>query len=386
MNKNDLVKLAEKYQQGTATDEELRQLHEWFDAAGTGEEEVIVTGEDSTAVTLKQRMLEKVRQAAYESDLKKERVTIPYWRWVAAAACIGAMATGVYLLRINTGESSMTAEKSRPAGSGLILPGGDKATLTLGDGSTVVLDSTGNGIIGKQGNTNVVKAGGGQLLYSTGNTTSSTVMYNTLRTPRGGQFSLVLPDGSKVWLNAASSLRFPTAFAGASRDVELTGEAYFEIKEDAAKPFRLNVHHMNVDVLGTSFNVMAYDDERTMNTTLLTGAVRVNCGNETAVLKPGQQARSSRKGTIRVVTAADPEDAVAWKSGLFLFNNDDLETVMRNIGRWYDVEVELSQEVAHLTFTGQISRSENVSEVLKMLELTNAVHFKIAGRKVMAIP
>jgi ferric-dicitrate binding protein FerR (iron transport regulator) len=199
-----------------------------------------------------------------------------------------------------------------------------------------------------------------------------------------------LADGTKVWLNAASSVRFPVAFTGKERKVEITGEAYFEVAKDKTKPFRVKANSSEIEVLGTHFNVNAYDDEASIKTTLLEGKVKISVpvsGRKSSYksLFPGEQAEISKDGKIKVKGHADTEEAVAWMNGHFQFKSADIKTVLRQIARWYDVEIEYRGNI-DLHFTGQLTRNENVSKVLNELMLTGEVHFKIDGRKIIVSP
>jgi ferric-dicitrate binding protein FerR (iron transport regulator) len=256
----------------------------------------------------------------------------------------------------------------------------------------VVLDSTNNGAITKQGNVTVIKLDDGQLSYKrSASTTSSTISYNTVSTPRGGQYQLVLTDGTKVWLNAASSLRFPTSFIGNDRRVEITGEAYFEVAHDNKKPFFVAVADMNVEVLGTHFNINAYPDERTIKTTLLEGAVKVESQNQSALLVPGEQARllnaplEDGNRRLQTINHVDLEQVVAWKNGKFQFNQASVETIMRQVSRWYDVEVVFEGPIPDKRFNGKMYRNVNASQVLSILE-EGGIHFRIEGNKVTVTP
>jgi ferric-dicitrate binding protein FerR (iron transport regulator) len=265
-----------------------------------------------------------------------------------------------------------------------VLPGGNRALLTLANGSSIVLDSAADGILAQQGNTRIKKLNGGQIVYSVPGMKPEAVFYNVLTTPRGGQYRLALPDGSQVWLNAASSIRYPTAFTGRERRVEITGEAYFEIAKNPQMPFYVKVNDMQVEVLGTHFNVMAYANEDAVRTTLLEGSVKVNRGSSTVFLKPGQQSALGEKGAVSVIDGADTEEAVAWKNGLFEFDNVSIETVLRQISRWYDVDVQYEGNTMPSHFGGQISRYSNLSQVLKILELSG-IHFRIEGKRLIVL-
>jgi transmembrane sensor len=278
-----------------------------------------------------------------------------------------------------------------------VAPGGDKAVLILSDGSQIVLNSAQNGAIAKQGNTAVLK-NNNQLVYDASqvakNSKYSTLAYNTIITPRGGQYRVTLPDGSKVWLNASSSLKFPTAFTGISRRVEITGEAYFEVKSiktphqlTRKTPFIVKANGVEVEVLGTHFNVMAYADEGKITTTLLEGSVKVKRGNANGLLKPGQEAQLSYNQTNDkiLIRNGDTDEAVAWKNGRFLFNNTDLKTIMRQVMRWYDVNIIYQDGAPERYFTANLSRNTNLSELLKVFEVSK-IHFKIEGKNLIVLP
>ena len=265
------------------------------------------------------------------------------------------------------------------------LPGGNKAVLTLANGSSIVLDSAQNGTLAQQGNVKVVKLNDGKLVYQNDqNTNEFATQYNTITTPRGGQYQLVLVDGSKVWLNAASSIRFPTSFAGKERDVQITGEAYFEVTHNAEMPFHVKVNSMNVLVLGTHFNVNAYNDEKAIKTTLLEGSVKVSKGNKSVFITPGEQAQITDKtDEIEIKHNVDLEEIIAWKNGKFLFQDADIHSIMRQLERWYDITVSYRGNTTNEKFMGIISRNVNISQILNMLEKTGAIKFEIEGKNVI---
>lgn len=265
-----------------------------------------------------------------------------------------------------------------------VNPGENKAVLTLADGSSIILDSNRNGTLATQGNTKILKLNG-MVSYNNLSKKNNTVLYNTISTPRGGQYQLVLSDGSKVWLNAASSLRFPASFSGKERKVELQGEAYFEVAKNAAMPFKVKTNGMEVEVLGTHFNINSYEDESAIRTTLLEGSIKINKRGSSSLLKPGEQALLNKKGEIKIINHADVEEAIAWKEGKFQFDKADIHAVMRQIARWYDVDVDYQGSVAS-HFGGTISRNVNLSQVLNMLHLTGEVKFEIKDRKVVVMP
>lgn len=267
--------------------------------------------------------------------------------------------------------------------------GGNKASLTLADGRTYDLNTITEGNLSVQPGTTIDKSKG-EVIYGKNMATNGAVAYNELRTPLGGQYKIVLPDGSRAWLNAGSSLKYPTAFKGDKRDVEMSGEVYFEIEPDKARPFLVRVadrhakgKDMEITVLGTHFNISSYGDEPTMQTTLLEGSVRVEKDAVTKVLSPGQQARVTKGEAAHdiAVKTVDTESVVAWKEGRFEFNGN-IREIMRQISRWYDLDVKYEGNVERKSFAGTISRKNNVSEVLKMLEMTGGIQFRIDDRKI----
>lgn len=367
MEQEKINKLAQKFLEGTATDVEQKMLHDWYDSIDV-HEELPADGE-----ALRLRMQQAIAAKVTRRNPWKVRLA-------AAATILLLITAGGYLLQQR---KSAQVVKTHPYKEDA-APGTNKAILTLYDGTTIELDSSRNGALGKQGNTTILKMPGGQLAYQSGDVPQGQeIHYNKVTTPRGGQYQIVLPDGTRVWLNAESSLYFPAEFTGKERNVKLTGEAYFEVARNAQAPFIVNVADVNVEVLGTHFNVMAYADENSIKTSLFEGAVKIKDN----LLRPGQQMHVYKDGRFNVITDPFMEDAIAWKEGLFVFNNDELDNIMRRLSRWYDVEVNFSTDkIKNKEFTGQISRHEKLSEVLKMLELTDAVHFEVENKKIIAMP
>lgn len=304
-------------------------------------------------------------------------------RWIFAAT-----AAAVVLLLIGAG-SLFRYNKYKPSAPLALVkdttylhdaaPGGNKAMLRLANDSVIDLTGAKNGVLDQQGGSQVVKPADGELAYEKGG--AGSVGFNTLITPRGGQYHLTLPDGSRVWLNAASALKYPTVFSGKERVVELQGEAYFEVAQNASMPFRVMVRKtpaeepVQVEVLGTQFNVMAYPDEPGISTTLLEGSVRVREGAKAVLIKPGEQARENR------VNPVDTEEVVAWKNGMFKFDEATIEQVMRQISRWYDVEVVYVNEHPKDLFRGELYRNVNVSRILRVLQ-ASGVHFTVEGKRI----
>ena len=304
---------------------------------------------------------------------------------LAAAALLFITISGVYFWYRPGSPPTQVAEINHASfvAKKTVVPGGNKAVLTLADGSTITLDSTTKGALTTQGNVRIVKLNTATLAYKPGAREEEKVAYNTLSTPDGGQYQLILPDGTKVWLNASSSIHFPTAFSGKERDVSVTGEVYFEVAKNTAMPFKITVRDMEVQVFGTHFNIMAYDDESAIKTTLLEGSVKITKGGFDKMLVPGQQSMINERGDI-IVADADIEEVMAWKNGWFQFNAYDIKTVMRQIARWYDVEIVYEGKVPSGHFSGLVSRSNDISQVLKIMQAAG-VRFKIDGRKLMVL-
>ncbi|MDB5199226.1 MAG: FecR family protein [Chitinophagaceae bacterium] len=323
---------------------------------------------------------ERIKQklAVLRMDNKKTFRLFTFPRIAAAAAILILFSTGAYFYFNKKSEHVIAKTENK---NDVAAPQTNKAVLTLSDGSKIILDSAGNGSLAVQGNVKVVKTADGQIIYK-GDATE--IKYNTLTVPKGSKpVQLQLADGSKVWLNVASSITYPTAFSGNERKIQITGEAYFEIAHNTAMPFVVEKNDVSVQVLGTHFNVNSYDDEAAIKVTLLEGSVKVTKGNQTGLLKPGQQAQLTDK-EIKVVSA-DVDEVMAWKNGLFSFDKVDLQTVLRQLTKWYDVDVEYQGNVPRQTFGGDMERTLSLSQVLKVLEKSE-VHFKIEDKKIIVMP
>lgn len=293
-------------------------------------------------------------------------------RWIyasAAAALLFLLITSYFWLASRFDSSS----KARPVPASVavrdVAPGGNKATLTLGNGATIVLENAADGSLAVQGGAKVSKEKNA-LAYTAASAhaaASAAVVYNTLTTPRAGQFQVVLPDGTKVWLNNATSLRYPTSFSGPSREVELTGEAYFEVAKNTSKPFSVKIPGAVVHVLGTSFNIMAYNNENTTNTTLVEGAVKVSQHTQQTLLAPGEQVQLGKQGSVKK-TRVNIASVIAWKNGFFNFSHTDFQGAMRQLARWYDVDVVYKGTPPTRLFSGVIDRQLNLTQVLKIFE------------------
>lgn len=322
----------------------------------------------------------KVAESAQQAGI----IRFKRYRWAAAATILLLITSGIYYLT-NQKANNPVVKNTQPQSQHDRLPGGNRAVLTLADGSVIELDSAGNGKLAQQGGTQIIKKTNGQLLYKSSGDSTAAVAYNVLQTPRGGQYNITLPDGSKVWLNAASSLRYPVVFRGNERRVEISGEAYFEVAKDPSRPFKVQVNQMEVEVLGTHFNINAYTDEEAIRTTLLEGRVKLITGGENKYLQPGQQAQLKPAGEMKIVNDADLEETVAWKEGNFQFEGSDIKSVMRQLARWYDLDVSYKGSISK-HFIGSISRSVKLSQVLSMLQQTGEVKFITEGKKIIVMP
>jgi transmembrane sensor len=383
--------LLSRYLANQAGQEEIREMLQWL-------------RENEHNPSLLQEVWEQQPSAAPAplADLQRmwmniEASTLPVHRvhfltrnWQAVAAVVLGLAAGVYLL-VSTSTNKVAGSATSPSLAARdIAPGKNGAILTLADGTHMLLDSTGNGVIASQKGARVLLKNG-KLEYDETGKASGEIVYNTMTTPKGRQFNLVLPDGSQVWLNAASSIRFPTAFNGKQRRVEITGEAYFEVAKDKERPFFVRAMNTETEVLGTHFNINAYDEENIVKATLLTGSIRTTAlpsgrpgGN--AVLQPGQQAQVSPDEKMTVISNADIEQTMAWKNGAFNFQNVGLKEVMRQLARWYDLEIVYEKNVPDIRFGGEMSRNIPLSDLLNGLKDMD-IHFRIAeGRKLIVTP
>lgn len=339
--------------------------------------------------SLNEKMLDRLMDSP-ELQAAKSKSRGPLWKKISIAASfliISAAIGWFYLGRQGT-ETEQFAEINIKND---IDPGNNKAVLILDDGSHISLDDAANGFVASQGNISITKTDEGQIVYkkneSNFKAATNRIAANTIKTPRGGRYQIRLPDGSMVWLNSASSLSYPTSFRGSERRVKLIGEAYFEIAKNERIPFRVESNNQVVEVLGTHFNINSYEDEDYTKTTLLEGSVRVilnlpdSSSPNMKLLKPGEQSLiSSSQPKIRVENT-DTEKAVAWKNGYFKFKNTPIKDIMREIERWYDVELVYDGKIPSDEFTGYVSNNVKISSVLKILEQSGGIKFTVRGRK-----
>ena len=397
MNQQELQQFLEKAASGDYNNEEYQAFTHWMDNCSREEyKQMLICWErviDGHKVfdSLDSGLIEKIEIGLDRIDEQVpvhnsriypdvERLRSLWPRITAAASILLFISVGVYFFSQKKRLIKQTVQNQTHD----ITPGGNKAILTLANGSKIVLNEALRGVIARQQNVAINQIQNGKIVYSAkGAPIDSLLVYNTIATPRGGQYQVVLPDGTKVWLNAASSLKYPTAFYGNERRVELTGEAYFEVSKNAAKPFFVKTAAQTVEVLGTHFNINSYADEKATKTTLLEGSVKVySSANQLSVkLVPGQQALNILN-QLQVIRDADVDEAVAWKNGKFMFRNTDLQTIMRQLSRWYDVDVEYQGNVTARHYIGSINRNVPVSQVFQILK-TSGINFTIYGRKII---
>jgi len=362
----DAEKLIEKYKQGNCSPDEKLLIENWFHHLGEN---------DSSEFTEDELIEARRRLNANMLDLTEVSSSNIVWKkYLSAAAILIFISASVYLFQQKS-SNDLTKEVKELIHD--IQPGSNKATLTLSDGKKISLSDLENGEIAEQQGIKIIKSSDGQLVYTLNNSqvNSESTAYNTIETPMGGQYQINLPDGSKVWLNSGSSLRYPIKFNSLERNIEISGEAYFEIAKKEGIPFKVKVGEQEVEVLGTHFNIMAYTDEASINTTLVEGSVKVSNGKKSKIIIPGQQSRL-KNGEIEV-HSVDIDEVIAWKDGFFVFKNEDIKSMMRKISRWYDVEVVYQGDIEDKSFGGKISRSRNISEVLEILESTGSIHFEV---------
>lgn len=372
MEQKDFLELAAKVADGKASDEELRlyaSVYEHFQQDVFAKWDSTIYGDETLLAAQLHNRLQPV-------SVRK------IWPRVAVAA--------VVLLSVGIGGYFMLNKSAKPtlnqtAYQNDVTPGHNRATLTLANGKQIILTQQLNGQVAVQGQTQI-NASNGQLVYQPG-TGEQQVSYNTLTTARGEQspYPVVLADGTRVWLNAQSSLTFPSAFNGKERTIKLNGEAYFEVEHNAQHPFKVYTAGGVVEDLGTHFNIKAYADAKQEATTLLEGAVKINTASSSKLLKPGEQAKY--KQTVITVQQVDAEEAIAWKNGYFMFTDEALADVMQELSRWYNVDVQFDDEsLKQLTFVASITKYTNVSKVLQVLEMTRQVHFRIEGKVIKVYP
>lgn len=334
------------------------------------------------------------KDGSHQSVHRVHFLKTTWFRYAAAIILLIGIAWYFQSNQWNSSDGSNKSTESKTLAED-IAPGTNKAILTLANGNKIILDSAANGDLANQGGVNIVKLASGQIIYDLRGLTSKEVMWNTMTTPNGGQYQVTLPDGTKAWLNAASSITFPTAFLGKKREVSINGEVYLEVATNKNQPFVVDIRGESfVEVLGTSFNINSYENENVIKTTLLEGSVKVinDKLKRSAILKPGQQAKIVRAETfnqgsqntagISVLGNIDLDQVLAWKNGLFNFNGADLRIVMRQLERWYNINVQYRNSVPDVVFEGKMYRNENLSYVLDMLK-EEGVKFRLEGKNLI---
>jgi ferric-dicitrate binding protein FerR (iron transport regulator) len=390
MEKNISVEVIERYLSGNCTPDEIREVYQWFRSYDNIPDSLVGLPDDEKAI-VKEKLFAQITSEINNSDNivhlnvnsvnsqePKERIdrtrqnierkTYSLWAKIAVAASV-TLIIGFLLYPVLTNRHKIAPEIAK-AQLHDIAPGGNKAVLTLADGSEIILNNAKKGLLSQQGNVNVSKTSEGLLVYKANSdeSASGNTKLNTITTPKGGQYQVMLPDGTKVWLNAVSYLRFPTNFSGNTRQVEIGGEVYFEVAKNHAKPFIVKSNRTQITVLGTHFNVNDYPDEAFAKTTLLEGSVKINGKQSVGILKPGDQALLNENDEMKIAADVNVKEAVAWKNEIFDFNNTDITSIMRQVARWYGINVIYTGKPAPVLYKGRISRNVNLSEMLAMIK------------------
>jgi ferric-dicitrate binding protein FerR (iron transport regulator) len=390
----DIVLLLKKYLKEELDEEEEQELEFWKSQSEanrqifeklTDDNYLLQAVSDSYKIDSDEIAQQKINvlidASQVTTGVAKETLRRSIWLRLSVAAAILLLlaVSAVYVLRKKQQPGTDVAKASNEKPD--IIPGNYKATLKLANGRSIELDSATIGQLAQQGGIQVLNKSG-LLVYAPSNVEDKgEVIWNTLSTAKGQTYPLLLSDGSRAWLNSESSIRFPVSFKGDLREVQITGEVLFEVAHDPSKPFKVTARDINVQVLGTTFNVNAYNDEEAIKTTLIEGSVQVTKGIQRKKIKPGQQAQVLAH-EIKVVENVDVDKIIAWKQGYFRFKEDKLSEAMKNIARWYNVEVVFVGNAGNVEFSGDINRSSNLSEVVKLLAAMD-VDARIEGRKLI---
>ncbi len=374
----DIRELYQKYLSGQIEPEELTRFLD------------LVEQEETTVKALMEESWDDLERVERELDTLRSRARKRYItarKWVSAAAVLLLIAGGTWFYRDHIFHGHQPNSTSIAHTPDVKAPSSTKAVIVLSDGRQLAIDSLSNLSVVAQGAAAISKDASGNITYRNGASAppAAQYAYNSIVNPRGSKVvSLVLSDGTRVWLNAETSLKYPVVFSGSTRQVEVTGEAYFEVKHDQLHPFRVKTRNAVIEDIGTAFNVFAYGNEHAIKTTLVAGAVAVAANASTALLKPGEQATVADAEHTIHVAEADVEASTAWKDNWFLFNKTDIETIMKQLARWYDVDIVYAGAIPQDHYTGKIPRDASLSEVLKVLELSQ-VHFSIDGKKITVL-
>lgn len=374
--------LLEQYKQGQLREAELDELNEWFHSWNPGTENMQQWLQESGGP----QSLQQVMYAGFTEKVKKAsgaKKTVWLYRVAAASIILTIFILLLLPARKQSGREAFTKNST----TGVIHdipPGTSKAMLKLGDGTEIALTGTNMGRIATQNNTEIKQAGNGMIAYTAGQQPGPhQVVYNSLTTPRGGKYSLTLADGTKVMLDAASSITYPVAFTEKERHVEITGQVYFEVAHDAAHPFRVTVKNQVIEDIGTAFNVHAYDDDLYTKITLAEGSINIRNATHSALLVPGEQAIIKNGEQQIQVKKVNVEEVIAWKNGWFIFHQENLQAIMKQAARWYNVEIEYEGTPVDKKFGGRISRYKNISELLENLTITGGISYRIDSNKVV---
>jgi transmembrane sensor len=392
MNKEHLLQLLHKYFNNTIEQEECKELFQYIDE---GDKDILSDAvdellfQDGGEVNFDNLQAENIFKRI-SADPRFAGHQYAKWyqsRWLKVAAILlVSLSFGIYFnfFTVKTHNNVQVTYSAPVQALTPIVPGSSKAILTLANGQRIPLNSTTNEEISRQAGINISKNKDGQVFcYASVASTGKQPTINRIETPKGGEFQIVLADGTKVWLNSASSLTFPDSFSGDKREVKLTGEGYFEVAKDRKKKFLVNANDATIEVLGTHFNISSYQDEGSILTTLLEGSVKLSKNNNHVILKPGQQASVAHTASQIKVSEIDVAEVMAWKNGIFFFKREDVKSVMKKVARWYDIEVEYRGNMQGKVLQGTISRFENIEKLMNAFELTGALHYKIEGRRVI---
>jgi ferric-dicitrate binding protein FerR (iron transport regulator) len=394
MTKQRLQYLFERYIQNILTADEEKEFMNGLNAIDDGYDidEILTqlwldSGEpDAIADAESERRIQNVMNRVNTKKSPAVLLFFGRYGWLKAAAVLAvALSAGLWFVNHQPKTTQAALVKNTPIA---IRPGGNKAYLTMANGSTIVLNDVKNGNVAVQAGIQVNKVKNGLVAYDSKDKVpapNAATQFNTITTPRGGQYQVLLADGTKAWLNAASSLKFPVAFNGDERKVEITGEVYFEVAKDKAHPFIVKANDVNVRVLGTHFDVSAYADDDAVITTLMEGSVKMTKGTVSSLLKPGQQGIAiNNKGNVTLQNA-DIEATEAWRKGLFIFHDETIANVMKIMARWYDVDIVYEGDVKNKEFGGSTSKDKNIVTLLENMKLTGAIHYRIDGRRVIVM-
>ncbi|WP_426588623.1 FecR family protein [Mucilaginibacter sp. R-33] len=385
ITKNEFLALYEKYMSGQCTDAEKQLLDAYRDEMQLADE--VWDDEEVSEADVHARIWKKLTESRQKATVIKPLKQTSYkWLWAAASLVAIAVLAGLLFMPVKRDNTTGTIAKNTKT---TILPGSNKAYLTLANGNKIVLDDAKNGQLAAGAGVKVSKAANGVVVYKFDKKPAEqphegVPRINTITTPRGGQYEVILGDGTSVKLNAASYIRFPEFFSGATREIELNGEAYFEVAKDKAHPFIVKANGTQVQVFGTHFNINAYSDNPDITTTLLEGSVKMSKGTAAIMLLPGQQGTVNQNGSSIKVQKADVEANMAWINGFFIFHDQSIVNIMKQVSRWYDVDIEYQDtQVQENEFGGTISKYKDIKELLDNIKLTGSIHYKIEGRRVI---